>query len=137
MSGTTVPLFPLEVRGHSKLYMYIDGVWGWAFVAFSLVTFLMFTDCFIYWIHRGLHHKRLYKYFHKDHHRWKVPTPFASHAFIHWMVFYSVCHTMYTLSCSPCTKCSIWYFFVFVNFWTVSIHDADYRVPPLLKPFIN
>ena len=26
---------------------------------------------------------------------------------------------------------------VFVNFWMVSIHDADYRVPPLLKPFIN
>lgn len=27
--------------------------------------------------------------------------------------------------------------FVFVNFWTVSIHDGDFRVPDLLKPIIN
>lgn len=27
--------------------------------------------------------------------------------------------------------------FVFVNFWTVSIHDGDYRVPDAIKPFIN
>lgn len=27
--------------------------------------------------------------------------------------------------------------FVFVNIWTVSIHDADYRVLDRLKPFIN
>lgn len=26
---------------------------------------------------------------------------------------------------------------MFVNIWTVSIHDGDYRVPGLLKPFIN
>lgn len=27
--------------------------------------------------------------------------------------------------------------FIFVNIWTVSIHDADYRVADALKPFIN
>lgn len=27
--------------------------------------------------------------------------------------------------------------FVFVNVWTVSIHDGDYRVPATLKPFVN
>ena len=137
MSGATVPLFLLEVRGYSKLYMDIDGVWGWAFVACSLVAFLMFTDCFIYWIHRGLHHKRLYKYFHKDHHRWKVPTPFASHAFHPLDGFLqSVPYHIYPFL-FPLHKVIYLVLFVFVNLWTVSIHDADYRVPALLKPFIN
>ena len=27
--------------------------------------------------------------------------------------------------------------YVFVNIWTVSIHDANYNVPDLLKPIIN
>ena len=27
--------------------------------------------------------------------------------------------------------------FVFVNLWTVSIHDGDYRVPECLRPYIN
>ena len=27
--------------------------------------------------------------------------------------------------------------FVFVNIWTVSIHDGDYRVPKVLQPLIN
>ena len=27
--------------------------------------------------------------------------------------------------------------YVFVNIWTVSIHDGDYRVPMILQPFIN
>ena len=27
--------------------------------------------------------------------------------------------------------------FVLVNFWTVSIHDGDYRVPDVLKPYVN
>ena len=26
---------------------------------------------------------------------------------------------------------------MFVNVWTVSIHDGDYRVPDLLKPVVN
>ena len=27
--------------------------------------------------------------------------------------------------------------FIFVNIWTVSIHDGDYRVPTLLQPLVN
>lgn len=30
-------------------------------IAISLVSFLFFTDMCIYWIHRFLHHKRIYK----------------------------------------------------------------------------
>lgn len=34
---------------------------GWSGVFLSMLSFLLFTDMGIYWIHRALHHKLLYK----------------------------------------------------------------------------
>lgn len=34
---------------------------GWAGIFVSVVSFLFFTDMCIYWIHRFLHHKLIYK----------------------------------------------------------------------------
>ncbi len=138
MSLLTVGVFVLEVRGYSKLYLDVSGSWwDWAFVAVSVPAFLMFTDCLIYWIHRGLHYRMIYKHLHKDHHKWKVPTPFASHAFHPLDGFLqSVPYHIYPFL-FPLNKVIYLVLFFFVNVWTVSIHDGDYRVPFILKPFIN
>lgn len=152
----TVPLFLLEVNGYSKLYLdtttkfILDAnatqqgqsmlrfvLDDWPFVIFSIFAFLMFTDCFIYWIHRGLHHRLIYKFVHKPHHKWKVPTPFASHAFHPIDGFLqSVPYHVYPFL-FPLHKITYLVLFVLVNIWTVSIHDGDYKVPFLLEPFIN
>ena len=159
----TTPIFFLEVKGYSKLYLpgdatnsvlnstetgaqekqsgsaflFQDFTQGWVFLLLSIVAFLMFTDCLIYWIHRGLHHRLLYKYLHKPHHKWKVPTPYASHAFHPVDGFLqSVPYHIYPFL-FPLHKIVYLVLFVFVNIWTVSIHDGDYKVPVLLQPFIN
>lgn len=149
----TAPVFLLEVRGYSKLYMNTNSadpnttitedqvttsfLQGWPFIVLSIVSFLMFTDCLIYWIHRGLHHKLFYKYLHKPHHRWKVPTPYASHAFHPVDGFLqSVPYHIYPFL-FPLHKVIYLILFIFVNIWTISIHDGDYRVPVFLQPFIN
>jgi lathosterol oxidase len=132
----TTPLILLEVYGYSFLYDNVEE-YGVPFFLLSIVTFLLFTDCLIYWIHRGLHHPWVYSTVHKPHHWWKVPTPFASHAFhpldgflqsvpYHIYVFFFPIHKFLYLS-----------LFLFVNFWTISIHDGDYRVPKFMQPFIN
>ena len=137
MALLTVVVFVLEVRGYSQLYMGYSGAWESAFLALSVFTFLMFTDGVIYWIHRGLHYKWLYKYIHKDHHKWKVPTPYASHAFHPLDGFLqSIPYHIYPFL-FPLHKVIYLVLFVFVSAWTVSIHDGDYRVPKLLQPFIN
>ena len=137
MALFTVPLFFLEVRGYSRLYVGVSGVSGWSFVALSVVSFLMFTDCLIYWIHKGLHNRLAYKYIHKPHHKWKVPTPFASHAFHPVDGFLqSLPYHIYPFI-FPLHKLAYLMLFVFVNVWTVSIHDGDYRVPDFLQPFVN
>lgn len=87
ISVPTVALFFAEVRGYAKLYDKVDD-WplgkfrsvqagnrkrinlsvtcvcvfsGWPGIAISMIAFLFFTDMCIYWIHRFLHHKRIYK----------------------------------------------------------------------------
>ncbi|XP_005986182.1 lathosterol oxidase [Latimeria chalumnae] len=138
ISIPTVAIFFAEVRGYSRLYDNIeDSPYGWFGVIFSMLSFLFFTDMCIYWIHRFLHHKHLYKYIHKPHHAWKIPTPFASHAFHPVDGFLqSIPYHVYPFL-FPLHKLVYLGLYVFVNVWTISIHDADYRVPVLLQDIIN
>ncbi|KAI9536041.1 Lathosterol oxidase [Dissostichus eleginoides] len=138
ISIPTVALFFYEVRGYSKLYDNVhDSPLGWPGLFLSMISFLLFTDMCIYWIHRFLHHRLIYKLFHKPHHVWKIPSPFASHAFHPVDGFmqglpYHIYPFMF-----PLHKVLYLGLYVFVNIWTISIHDGDYRIPLALTPAIN
>ncbi|KAM9376107.1 lathosterol oxidase-like [Pholidichthys leucotaenia] len=138
MSFPTVALFFCEIRGYSKLYDNIsDTSLGWAGVFLSIAGFLFFTDMCIYWIHRWMHHKNIYKHLHKQHHIFKIPTPFASHAFHPLDGFLqSLPYHLYPFI-FPLHKVVYLSLFVFVNIWTISIHDGDYRLPAPLICLIN
>ncbi|EMP29027.1 Lathosterol oxidase [Chelonia mydas] len=138
ISIPTVALFFAEVRGYSRLYDNIeDSPYGWFGVILSMLSFLFFTDMCIYWIHRFLHHKLVYKRLHKPHHRWKVATPFASHAFHPVDGFLqSIPYHIYPFL-FPLHKVTYLGLYIAVNVWTISIHDGDYRVPDFLKHIIN
>lgn len=69
------------MRGNSKLYDLTEAGPELWYNVVQIPFSLLFTDFFIYWIHRGLHHRLVYKTLHKPHHRWIMPTPYASHAF--------------------------------------------------------
>ncbi|XP_014661387.1 PREDICTED: lathosterol oxidase-like isoform X2 [Priapulus caudatus] len=82
MGALTTIVFLFEVRGYSKLYdNWNDTPYGVFGMGLSILSFMFFNDMMIYWIHRFLHYRWFYKYIHKDHHKWKIPSPFASHAF--------------------------------------------------------
>ncbi|KAI0733597.1 hypothetical protein C8Q72DRAFT_812046 [Fomitopsis betulina] len=132
----TLPWFLAEVRGYSKLYGDVDE-YGWAYMAFTALWFLVFTDYSIYWIHRWEHNPMWYKWLHKPHHKWIVPTPFASFAFhpldgyfqsipYHLFAFVFPCHRMLYLG-----------LFVLVNFWSILIHDSDMITGHFLEKVIN
>jgi lathosterol oxidase len=134
MAIFTAPIFWLEVRGLSKLYdVSADGPGRWYdFAQFPL--FIAFTDYCIYWIHRGLHHPAVYKRLHKPHHKWIMPTPFASHAFHPLDGFaqgvpYHVFPFLF-----PLQKWAYVALFVFINIWTVLIHDGEFLS---VNPVVN
>ncbi|XP_071785341.1 lathosterol oxidase-like [Asterias amurensis] len=135
----TAAMFFVEVRGYSKLFdgSPQPGSFGLLLNIRDIVGFIFFTDCAIYWIHRAMHHRLLYRRIHKMHHIWKVPTPFASHAFHPIDGFLqSVPYHIYPFM-FPLNKYVYLVLFFLVNVWTISIHDGDYRVPAILRPFIN
>ncbi|GAA5908089.1 hypothetical protein JCM8208_003683 [Rhodotorula glutinis] len=141
----TLPWFVGDVRGHSQLYDSIaegpfgdkGGVLPWLYMAFSAALFLWFTDFAIYWVHRWLHLPFLYKRLHKPHHKWIIPTPFASHAF-HPVdgYFQSV---PYHMACYmfPIHKYMFIGLFSFVNLWSIFIHDSDMLCGHPLEHYIN
>lgn len=123
----TVPFVLLELNGYSRLHGSMsDLLDDKKLMIFQSFTFIMFTDCGIYFIHRWLHIPWVYKKLHKPHHKWIVCTPFASHAFHPvdgW--FQSLPYHLYPLI-FPLHKVLYLILFTFVNFWTVMIHDGAY-----------
>jgi lathosterol oxidase len=134
MAIMTAPCFWLEVQGYSKLYDATEdgpGLW-YNYAQFPI--FIMFTDCFIYFIHRGLHHPWVYKTLHKPHHKWIMPTPFASHAFNPIDGFaQSVPYHVFPFIL-PLQKWAYVALFVFINIWTIMIHDGEFVTD---NPVIN
>ncbi|KAE8226552.1 hypothetical protein CF326_g7688 [Tilletia indica] len=132
----TLPWFLGEVRGYSKLYHNIDD-YGMIYAVLSVPFFLIFTDVCIYWIHRLEHHPRLYKHIHKPHHRWIIPTPFASHAF-HPLDGYAQSLPYHIfVYIFPLHRWIYMGLFVFVNLWSILIHDSDMICNTPLENIIN
>ncbi|KAI8867242.1 hypothetical protein GQ42DRAFT_167857 [Ramicandelaber brevisporus] len=131
MSLLTVPWMVGEIRGHSRVYSELyrseeTKLYDFAFIAFSILWFLVFTDFGIYWIHRIEHHRLFYARIHKPHHKWIIPTPFASHAF-HPLDGYaqSIPYHLFVYL-FPMNKFVYLGLFAVVNVWTVMIHDGEY-----------
>jgi len=134
MAVLTTPLFLLEVRGYSKVYDSMSDSPGLWYDVISFPFFLLFTDMLIYWIHRGLHHPMVYKRLHKPHHKWIMPTPYASHAFHPVDGFAQSLPYHIFVFIFPLQKLIYLGLFVFVNFWTILIHDGEYIAN---NPIIN
>jgi lathosterol oxidase len=120
MAVFTTPFFLGEVRNFSKLYADVETHGTW-YLLLQLPMFLMFTDFWIYLIHRGLHLKCIYKTIHKPHHKWIMPTPFASHAFhpidgFSQSIPYHVFPFIF-----PLHKLAYIGLFMFINVWTIMI----------------
>ncbi|EPX74168.1 C-5 sterol desaturase Erg32 [Schizosaccharomyces octosporus yFS286] len=125
MAVLTFPWFLAELRGYS--YAYDDPAeYGYFYLGFSVILFLLFSDFLIYWIHRGLHHPWFYAPLHKLHHKWIIPTPFSSHAF-HFLDGYSQSLPYHLFPFFfPLNKYLYLLLFGSVNYWTVLIHDGKY-----------
>ena len=50
----------------------------------QLITCLVVEDTWHYFVHRLLHHKRIYKYVHKVHHHFQAPFGMVAE-YAHWI----------------------------------------------------
>jgi lathosterol oxidase len=69
-----------QLRAHTTFYRKIpEHGWIYFFALFPLL-FLM-HDAYFYWMHRLIHHPKLFRLFHLVHHRSVNPSPWAAYAF--------------------------------------------------------
>ena len=67
-------------HGHGAVYLDLSAHPLWWMPA-SLATYLLCNDAYYYWVHRALHHRRVFTWAHRGHHLSRQPTPYASFAF--------------------------------------------------------
>jgi sterol desaturase/sphingolipid hydroxylase (fatty acid hydroxylase superfamily) len=80
---TFVPFFLIKnehARAYTTFYMDIEAFGRVYFFAAFPLMFLM-HDTYFYWMHRIMHHPRLFKWFHLVHHQSTNPSPWAAYAF--------------------------------------------------------
>lgn len=70
-------------RGWTQMYFDIDAFPRWWF-AVSIILTIFLHDTWFYWTHRLMHHRRLFRIFHRTHHLSTNPTPWAAFAFSPW-----------------------------------------------------
>jgi sterol desaturase/sphingolipid hydroxylase (fatty acid hydroxylase superfamily) len=73
-------IFNEKISKYTLLYKDIaERGWIYYFNLFPIMLFM--HDTYFYWMHRLMHHKVLFKWFHLVHHRSTNPSPWAAYAF--------------------------------------------------------
>ncbi len=80
MGGVSVLLLATPLKAYSKIYMDISSYPIW-WIPLSLLITLIIQDTYFYWVHRSLHHPKLFKTIHLEHHKSTNPSSFASYSF--------------------------------------------------------
>ena len=69
-----------QLKGYTKIYTHVSD-YGWWYLGFSAVVLIFLHDTIYYFMHRFMHHPKVYNLVHKVHHQSSDPSPFATFSF--------------------------------------------------------
>jgi sterol desaturase/sphingolipid hydroxylase (fatty acid hydroxylase superfamily) len=78
-----VPFFLIKndtIRPYTTFYPKIE-TYGWFYFFAAFPIMFIMHDTYFYWMHRLMHHPKLFKLFHLVHHKSTNPSPWAAYAF--------------------------------------------------------
>jgi ring-1,2-phenylacetyl-CoA epoxidase subunit PaaE len=78
--ATTPLILVAQQLGWTKIYVDLNQ-YGLVYFIFSTILVFLISDAWFYWIHRALHHPKIYRYIHAVHHESLDTTPFTSLSF--------------------------------------------------------
>ncbi len=78
---TTLTTLAMQASGF--LHLTKDG-FAWGTFALQLGAIVLAHDAYFYWMHRALHHRRLFRATHLHHHLSLAPTPWTAYSFSVW-----------------------------------------------------
>ncbi len=80
MAALALPFLIAPLNQYTLAYTEVS-TYGWLYLLASVPVALVIHDTYFYWMHRLLHHPRLFKHMHLLHHRSTNPSPWTSYAF--------------------------------------------------------
>lgn len=85
-SGVTMLVFAgigaiLVLMVQADLIRVLPGMPPFWLFALELVAVVLVHDAYFYWMHRAIHHRRLFRRVHRRHHVSRTPTPWAAYSF--------------------------------------------------------
>lgn len=66
--------------GYLRVYTEI-GEWGWLYFLVTPLLLMLIHETYFYWMHRAMHHPRLFRKFHVVHHASIITTPWTAFSF--------------------------------------------------------
>ncbi|MEM5564169.1 sterol desaturase family protein [Psychroserpens sp. AS72] len=79
-TGIGLCVYALKINDLTKIYTDLS-LYGSGYFFLSILIILLLHDSYFYWIHRFIHHPKLFAIFHKVHHQSRNPTPFTAFSF--------------------------------------------------------
>lgn len=80
VSGCVMPiLYALGLGRHTQFYWRV-ATHGWPYFFVSIVLMMIVQDTYFYWTHRLMHHRRLFRWFHRTHHRSTNVSPLSTYS---------------------------------------------------------
>lgn len=95
---------------------------GWLYWFVSIAIAIVFHDAYFYWTHRAMHHRHLFRRFHRVHHLSTTPSPWAAYAFAPLEAFVSACVVPLLLLVVPMHDSAIFVFLVYMIVMNVIGH---------------
>lgn len=84
------------------LPVYEDpGEHGWGYFALNVMVLIVAHDAWFYWTHFVIHRPRLFRWFHRLHHRSHNPTPWTSYAFDAGEAFVNAIYLLVMMAIMP------------------------------------
>ncbi len=73
----------LWVKGYTAIYLIPD-LYGYWYLPVSLIIISLIHETYYYWVHRWMHHPKVFRIVHKVHHDSRIPTPWTAFSFHPW-----------------------------------------------------
>jgi len=136
-SASTIVIFSLFGLGAhyggrcGLLRRYSDvGQYGWAWLVGSVVVLAVLQDTYFYWTHRAMHHRLLYRFVHRVHHRSTNPAPWTAYAFAPMEAVVHAAFVPLAWAVLPLHEAAVFGFLVFMIGFNVSGHlSMELRAP--------
>ena len=121
-------LLLLWAFGGAGIYKF-EGSYGFGADMALLAATIVAHDTYFYWAHRTMHHPKLFKYFHRAHHRSVTPTAWAIYSFAipEAVVMFAFIPLWLTIVSVP-----IWVMFMWANFQLIrnAMGHAGFELHP-------